>query len=122
MPAPSGSGKTHFVQDQAGKTWVDGDDLWLLTAALPGGSWWLEPLDRRVELEARADIVTQEARRFDFWIVGVSNTWLRPDAVVIPKLRTQLSYLSHRDKQAYDGGFAGDQKEQILAQRKWFAR
>jgi hypothetical protein len=120
--APSGSGKTYFVTRQTVKDWVEGDELWLATHAHPNGPWWEEPLERRVELEARSDVITQEAKRLGFWIIGGSNTWLRPDALVMPSLRLQKRYILERETSQNDVGFSLDQEDRILAQRKWFLR
>jgi hypothetical protein len=120
--APSGSGKTYFINRQKQPDWIDGDDLWQATLAHPEGSWWLEPLDRVMELEARSDVITQEAKRLGFWIIGGSNTWLRPDAVVIPNWQTHKKYVRHREMHNYDGGATTAQLERLMRSRRWLAR
>ncbi len=120
--APSGAGKTYFVDHQVLPDWIDGDVLWQAVGALPDGEWWNLPLERIMELEARCDLITQEARRLGFWVLGGSNTWLQPDAVVLPHWQTQKYRMGLRLKHNYDGGLAPDQTGKALTQRRWFSR
>ena len=120
--APSASGKTHFVTQQKTRHWIDGDELWLAALAQPAGAWWLEPIERAEQIEARCDVITLEAKRLGFWIVGGSNTWLKPDAIVIPNWQTQKHHLQQRTQGDNDGGFTNSQLERALIQRKWFNR
>ena len=120
--APSGAGKTHFINSQKQLDWIDGDDLWQEALAVPEGSWWLEPLERVMEIEARCDVITLEAKRLGFRIIGGSNTWLKPDAVVIPDWETHKKYVMQREKSAYDGGATTEQLEGLKRQRHWFSR
>jgi hypothetical protein len=120
--APSGAGKTHFINSQKQHDWIDGDDLWQETFALPEGPWWLEPLERVMEIEARCDAITLEAKRLGFRVIGGSNTWLRPDAVAIPSWQTHRKYVVQREKNGYDGGATTEELEGLKRQRRWFAR
>jgi len=43
--APSGTGKTYFVNKQKEKNWIDGDVLWVATKAHPNTDWWTKGLD-----------------------------------------------------------------------------
>ena len=38
--APSGSGKTYYVNHQRFKDWIDGDVLWDEAGAFPAWGWW----------------------------------------------------------------------------------
>lgn len=120
--APSGAGKTYFIEHQTIHDWVDGDVLWQATKAHPDGPWWNLPLEQIMELEARSDVITQEAKRLGFWIIGGSNTWLQPDAIVLPPWQTQKHRMSMRASGNYDGGLTPDQTEKALTQRRWFRR
>lgn len=75
--APSGAGKTHFINAQADSNWIDGDDLWLTTQAQPAGEWWLESGEYMDFVDARSDVITMQAKMLGFWIIGASNFWLR---------------------------------------------
>src|SRR3989339_1225632 len=81
--APSGAGKTHFIKAQKEQHWMDGDELWMETNAHPNNAWWEagDGLSIR-EVDFRSDIVTLQAKKLGFWIMGASNLWLKPDAVV----------------------------------------
>ncbi len=117
--APSGAGKTHFIRAQKELHWLDGDDLWPAAYAHPAGAWWLESLERMTEIDQRSDIITIEAKRLGFWILGASNAFLRPDAIVIPDWETHKRWIVVREREGYDGGATSDQLEQVMAHRKW---
>src|SRR6266849_2074458 len=77
--APSGAGKTHFFNSQETKDWVDGDALWLASNAQPNNDWWTAG-DSAVslrEVDARSDLITWQAMKLGFWVLGASNLWLR---------------------------------------------
>ena len=120
--APSGAGKTYFVNNQKEKHWMDGDILWQSAFAHPDGQWWLKPLEVIVEIDQRSDIITQQAKKLGFWVVGASNNWLRPDAIVIPDWETHKSYVSSREDNNYDGGATSDRLEQVQNHIKWILK
>ncbi len=82
--APSGSGKSYFVNHQAVKNWIDGDLLWVVTGADYSNDTWDESLEQIMEINARSDIITEQAKKQGFWVIGSSNLFLQPDAIVIP--------------------------------------
>lgn len=120
--APSGAGKTHFVKSQAEMHWLDGDDLWMATNAHPDGPWWLEGLERITEIDRRSDVITTEAKKLGFWIIGASNAFLPPDAIVIPDWETHKKWISAREQGNYDGGATSDKLDQVIAHREWILK
>lgn len=121
--APSGSGKTYFCQNQKEAHWIDGDDLWMKSKAHPEDAWWLEPLEVINRIDQRSDVVTMEAKSQGFWILGASNYWLKPDAIVIPEWETHKQYIEERHNNHYDGGATPNDHEQVLGHiaiiKKW---
>ena len=117
--APSGAGKTHFIKNQNEKHWIDGDAFWEATNAHPKGTWWLEPLETIDEIDQKSDIITVQAKKLGFWIMGASNNWLKPDAIVLPDWRTHKKYIKTREITAYDGGATSNKLTQVLGHRKW---
>src|SRR3989344_3803417 len=115
---PSGIGKTHFINQQKRLDWIDGDILWYETNALPGGKWWESSLSEINRVESLCDIVTMEAKRCGFWIIGASNYWLKPDAIVVPDWQTHKKYIRARASSHYDGGATPENMEQLKAHRK----
>lgn len=112
--APSGAGKTYFCKNQTEPHWIDGDDLWIASGAHPDGvEWWLggEAMIHRVD--QRSDVITMEAVLQGFWIIGASNYWLKPDAVVIPDWDTHVGYIREREQNNYDGGAKSDALDQV---------
>lgn len=116
--APSGTGKTHFVNRQKEKNWIDGDVLWVATKAHPHTDWWTKGLEIIKEVDARSDVITQEAKRLGLWILGASNNWLIPDAVVLPPWNINVAYIKNRQEKNYDGGLTTDQLSQLESHRK----
>jgi hypothetical protein len=116
--APSGTGKTYFVVNQKENHWIDGDTLWTATGAHPNTDWWAKGLEIIKEVDARSDVITAEARRLGLWIMGASNNWLTPDAVVIPPLEVNTQYIKKREQTNYDGGLKTDQLAQLESHRK----
>ena len=116
--APSGVGKTHFIKNQKEPHWMDGDALWESTNAHPAGEWWTwgELID---EVDQRSDIITMMAKKMGFWIMGASNNWLKPDAIVLPNWNTHKKYIKIREQTNYDGGATSDRLGQVLGHRKW---
>ena len=117
--APSGAGKSHYIKNQKEQHWIDGDHLWMSTHAHPDGAWWLEPIETINEVDQRSDIITVQAKKLGFWIMGASNYWLKPDAIVIPLWSTHKKYIKHRETNSYDGGATSDKLEQVKTHRKW---
>ncbi len=120
--APSGSGKTYFVENQQEMHWLDGDDLWQMAHAMPEGAWWLENLEVVTEIDRRCDVITVEAKKLGFWIVGASNNWLKPDAIVIPDWETHKKWIAAREQGTYDGGATTDKLDQVAGHREWIAK
>lgn len=116
--APSGAGKTYFVNNQTDKHWVDGDKLWEATGAHPDVAWWTMDPDVINEVDQRSDIITVQAKKLGFWIMGASNFWLKPDAIVIPPWDTHKKYIKHREETAYDGGALTKDLKQVQSHRK----
>jgi hypothetical protein len=117
--APSGAGKTYFIKNQKEKHWIDGDLLWEATHAHPKGAWWLESLEIMDEIDQRSDVITVQAKKLGFWIMGASNFWLKPDAIVLPHWNTHKKYIRTRETTNYDGGATSDRLSQVLEHRKW---
>lgn len=116
--APSGAGKTHFIKNQKEPHWIDGDDLWNSARAHPDGPWWTQGKDVIDEIDQRSDVITVEAKKLGFWIMGASNNWLKPDAIVIPHWRSHKKFIKHREETHYDGGATSDGLDQVLSHRK----
>jgi hypothetical protein len=120
--APSGAGKTHFIENQQEPNWVDGDEIWMAAKAHPMGEWWLEAISVIDEIDQRSDVVTVEAKKLGFWLMGASNYWLKPDAVVIPDWETHQQFISKRENNAYDGGATSEDLERVKKSRNWMSR
>ncbi len=120
--APSGVGKTHFISNQTDQHWLDGDDLWAAAHAHPYGEWWRKPVEVIDEIDQRCDVITVEAKKLGFWIIGASNSWLKPEGVVIPDWETHLGYIKKRESSNYDGGLTSDQVDRIKSSRQWMSR
>lgn len=102
--APSGSGKTYFVERQPAPDWIDGDELWIAAGAQPLRAWWSEDMETILAIDQRSDVITAQARRLGLWIIGASNYWLVPDAIVLPDWATHQAYIRARQSNDYDGG------------------
>lgn len=116
--APSGVGKTYYVNNQEESDWIDGDEIWMATGAQPDRPWWTEGDAVISHVDQRCDVVTEECRRLGLWVIGASNYWLIPDAVVIPDLRIQKKYIIKREETAYDGGATSKDFDQVISHRK----
>jgi hypothetical protein len=119
--APSGAGKTYFIDNQKQKNWIDGDVLWMTAKAHPEGEWWLEPSSIINEIERRSDVITAEAKKLGFWIIGTDSFATIPDAVVIPHWSTHKKYILLREIGHYDGGATSEDFAQVLQSRRWMA-
>jgi hypothetical protein len=117
--APSGTGKTYFVNNQKEKHWIDGDILWEATNAHPNRAWWTEGVDTIFEVDQRSDVITSQAKKLGLWVLGASNFWLKPDAIVLPDLRVQKNYILKREKTNYDGGAKSNDLQQVKNHRLW---
>lgn len=115
---PSGVGKSHYIrnQDINEKHWVDADQLWRWTRAMPLGAWW-EKLEDITEVEQKCDIITAEAKKQGFWMLGSACNWLTPDAIVVPRWQTNVKYIKIREKN-YDGGITTERLPQLKAHRE----
>lgn len=119
---PSGIGKTHFINNQTEKNWIDGDILWSATHAFPRGDWWNLSGEEIDTIERRADVITEQAKKQGFWIIGASSVNIIPDAIVIPDLKTHLKYIKYREENNYDGGITSEDIEKIKKNRKYYSR
>lgn len=120
--APSGTGKTYFVNHQKTNDWIDGDMVWIAAGAHPPRAWWTEGMEVITEVDQKSDIITSECKKLGLWIMGASNAWLIPDAIVIPDWRTHKKYIHHREKNNYDGGATTNDLVQVMAHRKALIR
>jgi hypothetical protein len=117
--APSGVGKTYFVNHQESPDWIDGDKIWEAAGAAPPRAWWLESGEVIAEIDSRSDTVTAKAKEQGLWIMGASNNWLVPDAIVIPEWEEHKRLIKLREETHYDGGATSDRLDQVLHHRKW---
>lgn len=119
--APSGAGKTYFLNHQKERDWIDGDTLWEKTNAHPSGEWWTwgELIDI---IDQRCDVITQQSKMLGLWVMGASNNWLAPDAIVLPHWSTHKKYIQTRERENYDGGATSDRLPQVLGHRRWIAQ
>lgn len=121
--APSGAGKTHFVTNQRIRNWIDGDDLWPASGADYTDESWNNNMTEVMEVNARCDIVTLQAKKAGFWIIGSSNLFLRPDAIVLPDWAKHKAYITKREaglaaNGALSSDFSGVKEHRALI-RKW---
>ncbi len=119
---PSGVGKTYFINHQKIKNWIDGDILWSITKAFPDGDWWNWSGKEIDTIERRADVITEQAKKLGFWIIGASAVNLIPDAIVIPDFKTHLSYIKCREENNYDGGMTSEDLDKIKKNRAYYSR
>lgn len=119
--APSGAGKTHYVQNQSpdARHWIDGDVLWTVTNADPTDDKWNSDSDQVQEVNDRCDVITYQSKKLGFWIIGSSNRCLKPDAIVLPRWETHVAYIKVREHCAYDGGAKEANLVGVQAHRKW---
>lgn len=119
--APSGVGKTYFVSKQAGdaKHWIDGDTLWVVTNADPTDDEWDDDFSLVQAVNARCDVITHQATQLGFWVMGASNQFLKPNAIVIPDWSTHIGYIKQREGGDYDGGAKEKDLEALKSHIKW---
>ncbi|HKX73284.1 MAG TPA: hypothetical protein VJM32_04690 [Candidatus Saccharimonadales bacterium] len=120
--APSGAGKTYFCQNQSSKHWIDGDELWFGAKAHPEGPWWKEPVSVMRRVDQRCDVLTSEAMEQGFWIMGASNQWLKPSAIVIPEWEAHKENIRKREQTNYDGGATAADFDQVLGHMEWIKK
>lgn len=119
---PSGVGKTYFINHQKIKNWIDGDVLWSAAKAFPNNDWWNLSGEEIDVIERRADVITEQAKKLGFWIIGASSVNVIPDAIVIPEFDTHLKYIKYRETHNYDGGIKSDNLDKIKRNREYFSR
>lgn len=119
---PSGVGKTYFINHQKIKNWIDGDILWSITKAFPNGEWWNLSGEEIDIIERRADVITEQAKKLGFWIIGASSVNIIPDAIVIPDFKTHLCYIQYREQNNYDGGITSENLDKIKKNRAYYSR
>ena len=120
--APSGVGKTHYINSQKKNDWIDGDVLWTWGNAHPDGPWWLMETEDTNLIDQNSDAITAHAKKNGFWVMGASNFWLKPDAIVLPHWSTHKKYIRYRETHNYDGGATSDRLDSLLGQRRRFRR
>ncbi len=119
---PSGVGKTYYIKHQKEKHWIDGDVLWEACRAFPKGDWWNLSGEEIDVIERRADVITEQAKKLGFWIIGASSVNMVPDAIVIPDFETHFKYIKYREEHDYDGGIKSDDVEKIKRNREYYSR
>jgi hypothetical protein len=120
--APSGVGKSYYVNHQTEKHWIDGDYLWTISGADYLGDEWDDDFGKVQDVNKRSDIVTKIAKDKGFWIIGSSNYDLRPDAIVLPDWNTHKQRITKRELDNYDGGAKSADLDGVLQHRKWIAK
>lgn len=118
--APSGSGKTYYINAQKEKHWIDGDELWMATNAHPNNAWWTagDAAPSLREVDMRSDVITHQAKKLGFWVMGASNLWLTPDAIVLPDWEQHKQYIASREQGNYDGGATTGKLQQVIEHRE----
>lgn len=119
---PSGVGKTYYIKPQKENNWIDGDVLWEACNAFPKGDWWNLSGEEIDIIGRRADVITEQAKKLGFWIIGASSVNMIPDAIVIPDFDTHFKYIKYREEHNYDDGIKSDDIEKIKRNREYFSR
>jgi hypothetical protein len=110
---PSGAGKTYFCSRQEEQHWIDGDTVLTGSGAQPKNDWWNQGVPVIERVEQRCDVITQQCVDKGFWIMTSINSWLKPDAIVIPEWDILTAQIENRQENGYDGGLTSDQHEQL---------
>jgi hypothetical protein len=86
---------------------------------MPKGAWWEKP-ELILDVEMKCDIITNEAKKLGFWLLGSANYWLKPDAIVLPPWETHIQFIKKRELN-FDGGARSNPKElaQLKKHRDW---
>lgn len=116
--APSGVGKTFFVSHQTEKQWIDGDDLYPKANADFTNDEWVSDRKLVEEINIKSDVITMEACKLGFWIIGSSNSFLKPDAIVIPEWNEHVKFVKNRQQNNYDGGATEADLDALIRHRK----
>lgn len=117
--APSGIGKTHFINNQSEKHWIDGDEIWTAAGAHPKTAWWTMGTEYTNEIDMRSDLITLYIKKLGLWVMGACHSWLKPDAIVLPDWETHKQYIVHREQNNYDGGATSKDFDQVLGHREY---
>lgn len=120
--APSGSGKTYFTTRQEQPNWIDGDYLWAATNADLSGDKWGDDFEVVQEINNRSDVITQQAKKLGFWVIGSSNNSLKPDAIVLLPWNLHKRYILKRHQNNYDGGATPEDLLGVIAHRRWIRK
>lgn len=120
--APSGAGKTFYVNSQKDKHWIDGDTLWPMANADMSDDGWTGSFDIVMDINNKSDIITNEAKKLGFWVIGSSNSHLKPDAIVLPEWSTHKRYIARREQSSYDGGATINDYEGVKSHRAWIRK
>ncbi len=115
--APSASGKTHFVESQTEKNWIDGDYLWSKANADLSSDDWNYSAEAVREINRRSDVITYQAKKLGFWIIGSSNDSLKPDAVVLLPLDKHIEYVKKRQGVPKSNGATEEDLDALLEHR-----
>lgn len=110
---PSGAGKTHFCNRQQEQHWIDGDSVLTDAGAQPQSDWWNQGVPVIERVEQRCDVITQQCVDKGFWIMTSINSWLKPDAIVIPDWDVLTAQIASRQQNNYDGGLTSGQHDQL---------
>lgn len=120
--APSGAGKTYYCKNQSEPHWIDGDEIWEKAGAHPLLPWWTGGEETIARVDQRSDVITMEAKLQGLWIMGASNFWLKPDAIVLPDWDVHVAQIKEREENHYDGGAKLDALEQVKAHREFIMK
>ena len=122
---PSGVGKSHYYRNQkeGERHWIDADRVWRWSRAMPKGAWWEKGYQIIENVEAKCDIVTEEAKKMGFWLIGSANIWMVPDAIVIPHWKTHVKLIKKRELN-FDGGARSTPEDlaRVKRHRKYIMR
>jgi hypothetical protein len=66
----------------------------------------------------KCDIITEQARKQGYSVMGSSNNWLKPDAIVLPPWNIHKKYVLARENNNYDGGAKNNDLSGLKAHRK----
>jgi hypothetical protein len=115
---PSGVGKSHYYRNQkeGEKHWIDADRLWRWSKAMPKGAWWEKGGKVIENVESKCDVITEEAKKMGFWLIGSANRWLTPDAIVVPHWQTHIKFIKKRELN-FDGGARSTPEDLVRLKR-----
>lgn len=116
--APSASGKTYYIENQTEKDWIDGDYLWHITNADLSNDDWEYDMETVKEINRRSDVITHQAKKLGFWVIGSSNDSLKPDAIVLLPVEKHMEYIEKRGENKNANGAKREDIEALLEHRK----